>query len=418
MTKTEAIRRGLDTGKTAREIADHFRWNYDMVRGVGSRLRKKARQSAEATPTAATSELATNERAPELDRLRAKIRRLEKALKDAEQTALSEAEVREQIFGLSAAAEGRPQWVNPETAPQKLGQMTGIPVTIWSDWHIGETVSLAETNGLNEFNMEVAEKRVAKLIRKTRELCFQHMTNPKYPGIVVCLGGDMVSGEIHDELTDTNDEHLLPVVLKVVTWISTGLKLLANEFGKVYVPCVDGNHGRNTLKIRNKSFRYKNFDWLIYNIVEREIKASGYGDRVTFSIPPSNEVRFNVYDHRFLLLHGHDIGVRGGDGIIGALGPIKRGAIKVGAQQAEMGRGFDTLLLGHWHQWIDVHGIIVNPTLKGYDEFASKVLRATPQRAGQALFFVHPKYGITARWPVFVDEGLPRSNSAPLEVWS
>jgi predicted phosphodiesterase len=412
-TKTATIRLLMDAGLTPVQIAANTGFNYDMVRGVVSRINTKI---AKAVARAGNVEQEP-EREPEVDRLKARVRRLEKTLKTAEQTALSEDEVRAKIFGLAAGASTEPRWMQ-DLATKGQGKTTGIPVTIWSDWHVPETVSYAETNGLNEFNMDIAEKRVTKLVRKTRQLCFEHMTNPDYAGIVVCLGGDMVSGEIHDELTDTNDGHLIPTVLKVATWIVEGLIALAADFGTVFCPCVDGNHGRNTFKIRNKSFRYKNFDWLIYNIVEREIKARGYGDRITFSIPPSNEVRFDVYDHRFLLLHGHDIGVRGGDGIIGALGPIKRGSIKVGAQQAEMGRGFDTLLLGHWHQYIDVHGIIVNPTLKGYDEFASKVLRATPQRAAQALFFVHPEYGITARWPVFVDEGKPKADSKPLTVWS
>ena len=365
-TKTATIKRLMQEGLTPVQIAVKTGFNYDMVRGVVSRINKKSAKALANVHTVHEETVVdvpeVDEREPEVDRLKGRVRRLEKILKAAEQTALSEDEVRAKIFGLAAGASNEPRWLRDLSADGR-GSTTGVPVTIWSDWHVGETVSYAETNGLNEFNMEVAEKRVAKLIRKTRELCFQHMTDPDYDGIVVCLGGDMVTGEIHDELTDTNDEHLLPVVLKVATWITEGLIELAHDFGTVFCPTVDGNHGRNTFKIRNKSFRYKNFDWLIYNIVEREIKARGYDDLITFAIPPSNEVRFDVYGHRFLLLHGHDIGVRGGDGIIGALGPIKRGAIKVGAQQAEMGRGFDTLLLGHWHQYIDVPGIIVNPTL-------------------------------------------------------
>jgi predicted phosphodiesterase len=393
-----------------RQIAKNLGVSYDTVRGIVSRIRRRATGPEEADERMVP--------AAELDRARSRISRLERRVKDAEQAALSENEVRRQIFGLAEASEKQPEW---SLGLERLStpHAPGMPITIWSDWHIGETVSRAEVNGVNEFNMKIAERRVRRLISKTIELCFDHMTNPTYPGIVVVLGGDMVSGEIHDELVDTNDEHLLPVVLEVVNWITGGLLELQQIFGRVYCPCVDGNHGRNTLKIRNKSFRYKNFDWLIYSMVEAQIRATGIPEEdISFSIPPSNEVRFDVYGHRFFVLHGHDIGVRGGDGIIGALGPIKRGTIKVGAQQAEIGRGFDTLLLGHWHQYINVHGVIVNPTLKGFDEFAAKSLRAVAQPPAQALFFVHPKYGITASWQVFVESGKPVADSAPLVVWS
>jgi hypothetical protein len=43
--------------------------------------------------------------------------------------------------------------------------------------------------------------------------------------------------------------------------------------------------------------------------------------------PPivANDVHYRVYGVRFLLNHGDMLGVKGGDGIIGAIGPIMRG---------------------------------------------------------------------------------------------
>lgn len=81
-----------------------------------------------------------------------------------------------------------------------------------------------------------------------------------------------------------------------------------------------------------------------------------------------------------------------------------RGAIKTGRSEAEIGRDYDTLLIGHWHQYISTRGLIVNNCLKGYDEFAKLALRAPATPASQALWFVHPKWGITARWEVLVQD--------------
>lgn len=47
---------------------------------------------------------------------------------------------------------------------------------------------------------------------------------------------------------------------------------------------------------------------------------------------------------------------------------------------------------------------LVNNSLKGFDEYAKDALRAVPSVPSQALFFVHPKRGITSRWSVLVDE--------------
>ena len=52
------------------------------------------------------------------------------------------------------------------------------------------------------------------------------------------------------------------------------------------------------------------------------------------------------------------------------LGPIMRGKFKVGRSEAEIGRPFDTLLIGHWHQALMLKGVIVNGALKGFDEYA------------------------------------------------
>lgn len=415
-SKTQRILELALQGYQTGEIAGRMGCETSYVRAIKSRLRRDGRLPADEFPTAPQPDIEADmvstisDLQARLSREQSKARSLEKAVKEAEQGRLSDEEVLAQVFGLARAYEPHEsfldRWMYRSTS------QTGVPMTVWSDWHIGETVKPEEVNGVNEFNMEVAERRARTLVIKTVELCMHHMTQPDYPGIVVCLGGDMVTGEIHDELTTTNDEHLLPVVLKTASWIEAGLIDLASKFGKVFVPCVSGNHGRNTTRIQNKSFVYKNFDWLIYQIVRERLAAKGFlydevdypAAPIAMSIPPSNEVLFSVYGHRFLLVHGHDIGVRGGDGIIGALGPIKRGAIKVGAQQAAMGRDFDTLIMGHWHQDIVIDGIHVNNTLKGYDEFAGKSLRAKPTPPSQILWFQSPKYGRTAYWPIFVDQ--------------
>lgn len=409
MSLTENIRAGLLDGLTTKEIAENLGANPNTVRGIASRVRKQLEETIEAPQD--------DDLQARLTRANTQIKSLQKALDKADQDRLSDEEVLAKVFGLKQAFE--PQDGFLEDFFRGNSSLTGVPMTNWSDWHIGETVFPEEVNGVNAFNMEIAERRVTKLIQKTIDLSKHHMTRPDYPGMVVCLGGDMVTGEIHDELKDSNDEHLLPVVLKTAGWIAAGLKDLADEFGKLFVPCVAGNHGRNTFKIHNKGFAYKNFDWLIYQIVREYLTRDGYIDsQIVMAIPPANEVLFSVYGHRHLLVHGHDIGARGGDGLIGAIGPIKRGSLKVGAQQAAMGRDFDTIIMGHWHQSIVVDGINVNNCLKGYDEFAGKSLRATPTPPSQNLWFQSPKYGRTAYWPVYVDSPIIKAEGKWIEVFS
>ena len=56
--------------------------------------------------------------------------------------------------------------------------------------------------------------------------------------------------------------------------------------------------------------------------------------------------------------------------MIGALGPIIRGDHRKRSRNAQIDMEYDTMLCGHWHQLIQIERLIVNGSLKGYDEYA------------------------------------------------
>ena len=145
---------------------------------------------------------------------------------------------------------------------------------------------------------------------------------------------------------------------------------------------------------------YTSYEWNIYCNLIRHFKRSKH---VQFKVPSETDVLFDVCGHRYLLTHGDSMGVKGGDGIIGALGPIMRGSLKVHRSEGQIGRDFDTLLIGHWHQYITLPGLIVNNSFKGYDKFARLALRAPYSRPSQALWFTHPEHGVTAHWQVYLE---------------
>lgn len=127
-------------------------------------------------------------------------------------------------------------------------------------------------------------------------------------------------------------------------------------------------------------------------------------------------MHYSVYGQRFLAMHGDMLGVKGGDGIIAALGPIARGEFKVRNHSASYGQEYDMLLMGHWHQSLWLPRVTVANCLKGFDEYAKNALRAPVSEPSQPLFFVHPRRGITSRWEVKVDE--PRPAAKEWVSWS
>lgn len=308
--------------------------------------------------------------------------------------------IRKEIFGLAAMTAKPPRWLTQKTKPGA----PGVPVVMWSDFHWGEVISRAQVGGVNEFNRKIASKRFKLLVEKTIDLVKSHMVKPKYPGIVVCLGGDMIGGAIHEELAETNDGTVQQAVLDCEEHLIAGITQLADEFGRIFLPCVPGNHARDTHKPRKKNYVFHTYEWSMYCRLERYFRSD---KRVQFSIPSEADCAFTVSGHRFLLTHGDNLGVKGGDGIIGAIGPIVRGSVKCGRNQSQIGRDFDTLLLCHWHTYIprsDAAPVIVNGTLKGFDEYAHLGLRVPYSRPTQALFFVHEELGITCQWPIYLEK--------------
>jgi transposase/predicted phosphodiesterase len=290
----------------------------------------------------------------------------------------------------------------------------GIPIAHWSDWHVGEVVFPEQVGGLNEFNIAIAERRVRTLVEKIIALCFHHTAHPSYPGIVVCLGGDLISGFIHDELIETAEGPRTQQLLKTYELLAWALTALAEKFGKVWVVCVPGNHGRMTMKIRAKNKVQDSYEYLIYKILADRFKAD---KRLSFYISESTDALFTVAGHRFLLTHGDSTGAKGGDGFIGAIGPIIRGEKKVRDASSVVDDFYDTCLMGHYHIYVSTDRVIVNPTLKGYDEYARNELRATPEVPAQNLLFVNGDHGIIDQRRIFLEKRRPRSGALGVVEW-
>ena len=323
--------------------------------------------------------------------------------------------VRQEIFKLSKMKVNPPEWLTERPTGPIHGP--GCPVAFASDWHFGEVIDPKQVNDRNEFNPLIAEQRAKTFFSNIVMLLKQHMVHPIYPGIVLCLGGDMVSGDIHDELTNTNGNTTMQAVSHVTRCLISGINLLQKEFGRVAIPCVSGNHGRTTLKTPTKNRAYTNFDWLICNQLEQyySTKYEGQDSPVKFMISSGIDQRFDIYDKKFLLTHGDNLG-KGGDGIIGALGPILRGDTKMRSTYTQLGQSYDVMLCGHYHQLLWLSKVICNGSLCGYSEFANTI-RCAFEPPRQALFCVHPEHGITYQMPINVELSQHSPKQVPWFSW-
>jgi len=298
----------------------------------------------------------------------------------------------ERVAEYSGRALRVPKWT---TARTKKGDKTATLVSILSDCHFDEWVNPSEIDGRNAYSREIAEMRLERYFAQVVRLSRDFMAGMTYDGVVLMLGGDLISGDIHEELSQTNEAQTLDTVLHWSGKIAAGISALSDEFGKVHVPVVVGNHGRRSRKPRAKGRAKDNYDWLIGQLLARQFDAD---ERVTFDIPDGTDTIVQVHDTNLLLTHGDQ--VSGGGGIGGHWPPLMRLIAKKRTRYQ-----FDSLVCGHWHSLImsPNQGLVVNGSLKGEDEYCA-VMGFTPEPPQQALFTVSPGRGVTFSAPVLVGD--------------
>ena len=287
----------------------------------------------------------------------------------------------------------------PWTVPgHKPGIHRGTVVTMLSDIHLDETVNPNEIDGINAYDREIAVLRMKKYFEHVCSLPRDYITGIEYEGVQMLLGGDVFSGIIHEELLETNTDTLFD---SLVFWLDPfveGFMMLADEFGRVDLEGVVGNHGRQTRKPRAKRRAKDNVEWAFYKLLAREL---GRDARFSFAIGEAADAHVEVYDKNYLLTHGDQF--RGGSGIAGLLSPMMIGNARKREREAYVGNNFDYMIMGHWHQLSHYRNIIVNGSVKGYDEYAY-VSNFAPEPAQQAMWVATPEHGMMAWTPIVLED--------------
>lgn len=301
-----------------------------------------------------------------------------------------------------------PAWTSKRSA--KASRLIhGIPTLMLSDLHFGEVVFSSQINEVNEYSTAIAKRRLNRVCDGAVRLLTETLAPGEFGGMVVILGGDMVEGTIHDELRETSDMTVVEAVITLHDELVPHLKRLCDQFGRLHVPSVCGNHGRIDRKPRMKNGPKLNYDYLLYQFIARTIDNDPkYRDRITFQIPDGFECVYKVHNVRYMLTHGDSF--KGGDGISGPLMPWKRGMLKSSKAYANMGIPFDVMVMGHWHQLRYLGDIIVNGSLVGYNEYAQK-LHFDYEPPQQALWLTHPDRGLTFQEAVFAEDFKASDNS-------
>lgn len=290
-----------------------------------------------------------------------------------------------------SAVAGAVHGAQPFPTPRKsraTEKSEAVACLMLSDWHIGEIVSAAETGGMNEYNYEIAQERLFRIVENFLRWVDMHRVSYKIDECCVITAGDMVTGNIHQELLETNEFPLPIAVANAGEMLGEVYQRLQPEFNQLRALQVSGgNHDRLSIKPKYKHRAEDSYGELIHRIANATMKRTPNFVAET-TVAFAHE--FRIAGKLFHVTHGDVVQGQMGIPYYGFWRYVARVARKRMEMNAEK---ISTFLFGHWHQFaaLDDGSVILNRSLIGPTEYDLGAQRYA--KSGQVAFLVSPNHG-------------------------
>lgn len=326
----------------------------------------------------------------EKDRREMKVRTELQETKRLYRTAIQLLEQREKELEIALKLKGSVKPIS--IVHQKAPRTNATAFIVASDWHIEEKVKASTVNGLNEFNLAIAEERAKRFFTNALTLINKESRDVSITTVVLALIGDFISGNIHDELLENTSLRPADAIWTTQSWLYSGIKfLLANTRANLIIPCKAGNHSRITRKIHVSTEDGNSLETNMYRTLAQIFQGQ---KRVRFVIEEGYHTILDIYGYRVRLHHGHAVKFQGGVG--GLSIPLQKA---IGQWNKSVPVDLD--VLGHWHQLRDFGNAVVNGSLIGYSAYALRI-KADYERPQQAFFLIDEKRGKTGSFPILL----------------
>lgn len=325
-------------------------------------------------------------------------------LRDENARLTGEAEELRRLVNFYDSARNAPIKVPPWRKPdRKIKSHVGTQMAQMTDWHLDEIVDPAEIQFINAYDRQIARQRVDLWAEKVVTLPQKYMAGLDLEGLIIPATGDLFSGEIHDELTVTNEDTILASMLYWMEPMIAIIEALSTEYRGIEIDCVPGNHPRTTKKYDHKQRAKKSLEQFFWSVVRDRLADRGKAKNVVVNVSTGTSFNLEVYGRNYVLDHGYEF--KGGTGISGAFAPLSLGSHRKSLKQTVAGAPMHTMIIGHQHQIINIPGVIMGGTLKGYDEYASNLnLRPDENGAGQAMWITAPERAQVNWMPIYVQD--------------
>jgi hypothetical protein len=264
-----------------------------------------------------------------------------------------------------------------------------------SDGHFGKVILPSTVNGLNEYNPDIAKKRMELCAENTLRLIKKERQDIKIDNLVLILGGDFLENSQlhhHSEMTTAlspMEETLFSREL-LNKFINTICQY--SDFKKIVVACTRGNHSRITHKMISSLDYRMNYETILYNILKDDFK----NENMEWTIPDSEIAEVEVYGNMIRVVHGHQIKYQGGVG--GLTIPLNKFIMRMD----QINKAYYNFVHHYHNLSYPTNNTTVNGSIVGYDPYAMSI-GCSYQPPMQSFQLLDSKRGITIKAPIFCD---------------
>lgn len=273
-------------------------------------------------------------------------------------------------------------------------------IVLLSDWHVEERVDPATVNHLNEFDLDVCDKRIAELSERFATLLEHERHLVNVDRVVIWAGGDFISGAIHPDTADLAQLPPLAALRFAGERLRGFIDRAAGMAKEVIVVTNSGNHGRTTEKLRVGTELDNSYEQHLYLQMATQEK----NENVRWQV---GEGYLNILDLDGFVVrfhHGHAVRYSGG-GVGGITIPINKSI-----SAWDKIRPADLTCQGHYHQfqWVRANKYVANGSLIGHSAYATMIKAAYEPPCQSFIVVDHGRREVTKALPIFCDRDLQR----------
>lgn len=262
-----------------------------------------------------------------------------------------------------------------------------------TDSHMGSVQEPDEIEGFNAYGPEICRARQLDYATRFCKNVDRQRLSQTINKCNVLVTGDLISGDIHQELQVTNAFPAPVQVVEAAKVLAEQLTIVCQNFDEVVVHFIAAdNHGRLTRKPQAKQEGLNSFNYLVGILAQAYTKKF---PNLEFNVYPMHEKVVTCLNRNYLITHGH--GIKAWMGVPWYSVERKIGKEAQARMQLIMDQklkmaeiGFHKFIFAHYHTPIDTVMYSCSGSVQGTDAYDHQAGRyAAPS---QAAWLIHEKF--------------------------